>query len=405
MIFVGDWSPRNRYGDILLKESIILANLEGPVLERDHNLLPLPKAGPNIFSLYLPSKKQQLVFSLANNHIMDYGYSGLETTQSLLNNKGFKMAGAGKDIIEARRPTVVEDNGVFIGIISCCEVQFGLARENKAGVAEIGPWVYSAIGSLKQEVDVVVISVHAAVEDSPWPSPSIQELYRSFIDAGATVVHGHHAHVPQSVEEYKDGLILYGLGNFLVNPDQWRNIPNTLWSIGAEIDFCARPISWRLLIFEIEEAEDKRVYVRESSETERKNHEQYIKNCNLPLKNPTLLAGLWQETCLRTYFHYKAKYIDLPNNQFIKLNKRERIAYLKDGFKKITNGLTGTEKKVYSSKVNYLLWYVMFACQSHRDSLATSLGILSGELDDLRTDETRRLADEMMSWSIGVVPL
>lgn len=44
----------------------------------------------------------------------------------------------------------------------------------------------------------------------------------------------------------------------------------------------------------------------------------------------------------------------------------------------------------------------LFACESHRDSIATALGVLSGELEDMRTDETRALADEMMSWSMDV---
>ena len=53
----------------------------------------------------------------------------------------------------------------------------------------------------------VIVSVHAAIEDSPWPSPYIRELYHSFIDAGATVVHGHHLHVPQGYETYDEGVI------------------------------------------------------------------------------------------------------------------------------------------------------------------------------------------------------
>jgi hypothetical protein len=45
----------------------------------------------------------------------------------------------------------------------------------------------------------------------------------------------------------------------------------------------------------------------------------------------------------------------------------------------------------------------MISCQSHRESISTALGLLSGEIEDLRTKETHLLADEMMPWSIGVI--
>jgi len=52
---------------------------------------------------------------------------------------------------------------------------------------------------------------------------------------------------------------------------------------------------------------------------------------------------------------------------------------------------------------DYMLWYHMIACESHRQMLATALGLLGGEIKDLRTEETRILADEMMPWSRGMV--
>ena len=46
----------------------------------------------------------------------------------------------------------------------------------------------------------------------------------------------------------------------------------------------------------------------------------------------------------------------------------------------------------------------MFACDSHRDSITTALGLLSGELQDIRTLESKEIVDKMMPWSAGCIP-
>ena len=400
MLMVGDWAPGRRQVRTDWDSTIILANLEGPVLHPDHSLKPAPKAGPSIFSTELPTENTCFVFSLANNHIMDYGTPGLEAALRLLQQKEFKACGAGNDISEARRPLIAEDNGLRVGIIACCEAQFGVARQMQAGTAEFGPWVYDVIGDLRQAVDVVAVSVHAAVEDSPWPSPYILELYRSYIDAGATVVHGHHAHVPQGYEEYRGGVIFYGMGNFAVDPDKWRDYPNGMWSLGAEIDFYSKPLQWRLLTFEIRhEPGTDPIRVEESTDAEQANHRPYLEMCNRPLADPDLFAGLWQEVALRAYYHYGAAYMCFSNppksGQCTQANKR--LSILKSAL------LNRTTPSIHPSQYDYMLWYHMIACESHRQMLATALGVLGGEIRDLRTGETGRLVDEMMPWPVHAI--
>ena len=128
---------------------------------------------------------------------MDYGEPGLETTINILHQKGVRYCGAGTNLTSARKPLIIQNRGTTLGIISCCEAQFGVARSEQSGVAEFGPWIYQDIRNLAGQVDAVIVSVHAGIEDSPWPSPFIRDLYHSYIDAGATIIHGHHAHVPQ----------------------------------------------------------------------------------------------------------------------------------------------------------------------------------------------------------------
>jgi len=395
MILLGDWAPGQKHGELDLGQVVILANLEGPVLPSNHTFLPRPKAGPSLFSTNLPTTAQSMVWTLANNHIMDYGTPGLETTLATLHSQGCQAAGAGQDVTLARRPAIVSDSGVRVGVISCCEAQFGTASSRQVGVAEFGPWVYHAIEQLKSKVDAIIVSVHAAVENSPWPSPRLQALYRSWIQAGAAIVHGHHAHIPQGIEEYRGGLIAYGLGNLLVPPDIWRNVPNALWSLGIKVTLGSKPIEWHAFTLEIREDIDGKIYVEESLPHEKTKHEGYIELCNRPLRDLVLLEGLWQEASLHAYFHHHAACLGLAdglNNlgtkRYLGWFARNTLANVARMFGIQTRGL---------SKRNYLLWYNLFACKSHRDSLRTALGLLSGEIKDLRTDETRHLVSEMMA--------
>ncbi len=395
MILVGDWAPGTLKVNMTVPQPTVLANCEGPILPVDHSVRSAPKAGPSIFSTHCPVQDGSFVFSLANNHIMDYGSSGLDATLESLNQRRFRACGAGKGITEARRPLILEENGVRLGILACCEAQFGVARWAQAGTAEFGPWIYHAIDRLRQVVDVVIVSSHAAIEDSPWPSPYIQELYHSFIDAGATVVHGHHAHVPQGYETYRHGVVFYGMGNFAVNPDKWRNKPNGMWSLGAEIDFSSAPVRWRLLTFEIRrEAGSNSIRIEESTKAEEASHWIHLDTCNRPLTDPGLLAGLWQEVALRAYYQYGAPYLRFsgPRGNGLYIQARKGISTLKNAL------LNRMRPSLGPSQHDFMLWYHLFACESHRQMLVTALGVLGGEIEDVRTEESRRLADRMLPW-------
>ncbi len=400
MILVGDWAPGIK--QVRLTNStttIVLGNMEGPILPCEHSLRKLPKAGPSLFSCQLPLGNNQFIFSLANNHIMDYGLFGLDETIKSINKNGFKACGAGNNIDDARRPIIIKDEGIQVGIIACCEAQFGVARPNSPGVAEFGPWVHHTIRDLRHTVDAVVVSCHAAIEDSPWPSPYIRDLYRSFIDAGATVVHGHHSHIPQGYEAYDDGVIFYGMGNFAVDPDQWRSYPNATWSLAAKIDFSFKPVHWQQLTFEIRDQPDsEEIVIKESTAAEQEIHDLYLTICNRPFANPDLLEALWQEVALRAYFNYGAKYMGIsasPNSGFL-AQAKVCLSTFKSVFFNIIASFRHRQN-------DYLLRYHLFACESHRQMLTTALGVLSGEINDQRTEETRRLVDGMMPWSVGVL--
>lgn len=402
IVFCGDFAAVNNrtFSLEVLKEHdcAVCANLEGPVTEEDVGAI---KAGPNLKISYNQMnlfKSRDVIMSLANNHMMDYGKQGLLDTIEACERAGIAITGAGVNLHSAQRPALIRSNDISIGIISCCETQFGIATEWKAGVAPISPKIYEQIRELNGNVDIVIVSIHGAAEMCPWPSPSWQDLLRCFIDAGALIVHGHHSHIPQGYEEYNGGLILYGLGNFLVDPARWQDTPNALWSIISDVTLSKNGIE-KYLINTVVIEDGEYVVVRESNYNETLLHTEYLSQANYPLKNRMLLTGLWQESAIRMYHLWNAKWLGFEE-EIVKGERRYGLRRLGQSIKKYLFVRPSYSKQsASSSQNNLLLWYHLFACENHRDSIATALGVLSGELDDMRTDETRALADEMMPWS------
>ena len=76
------------------------------------------------------------------------------------------------------------------------------------------------VGRARSVADVIVVTLHWGDEFVECPAPDQVALAHSLVDHGVDVIIGHHTHMIQGVEEYRGGLIAYGLGNFVY--DQWQ---------------------------------------------------------------------------------------------------------------------------------------------------------------------------------------
>lgn len=183
-------------------------------------------------------------FSLANNHCLDYGPKGLGDTIELITHYGTKSFGVrGND----------EDIDVLefsIGNVSFCVIPF--VKKGRWCQLPFGPNVYdrqkiiASIKKNKNKCDHVIIFPHWGTELVDIPSSDDIENARKFIRSGASAVIGHHPHIPQGIEKYKDGLIAYSLGSFIYIPEEElgytehpkeRNI-----SLCLSIEFCEKTI-------------------------------------------------------------------------------------------------------------------------------------------------------------------
>ncbi|MEX2237654.1 MAG: CapA family protein [Dehalococcoidia bacterium] len=166
------------------------------------------------------------IISVANNHTMDYGPDGLTDTLGTLDYLGIPRVGAGLNEAEARAPVILEVNGLRIGFLAYVNVgqevksdyvnEIAAAGENSPGVAWARPENVSAdVAALNPQVDLVVVSMHIGIENSFSIREWQTETAFAAIDAGAELVLGHHAHVLQRLETYGEGVIIWGLGNFI----------------------------------------------------------------------------------------------------------------------------------------------------------------------------------------------
>ncbi len=164
------------------------------------------------------------LLSLANNHAMDFGAEGLMQAIRLLDMYGINAVGAGADDDAAHRPVIFEINGVKLAFLAYVDVpvefrgfdtRTWIAGENYAGVAWAEPErIRTDVTDALSQADLVVVILHSGYENVVQPSPPQVAAAHAAIEGGAKLVIGHHAHVLQPIELFRDGVIAYGLGNF-----------------------------------------------------------------------------------------------------------------------------------------------------------------------------------------------
>lgn len=242
ILIAGDYCPQDRVNTLLKecdystvlgeikketeKADFSIVNLECPVLEGAAQ--PIEKCGPNLscrrYGIDALKWAGFDCVTLANNHILDYGSEGISTTLQMCKKECIFTVGAGINANDASKTLYVEKNGETLAIVNCCEHEFSIASQTKAGANPLNPIrQYYAIKEAHLQAKNVIVIVHGGKEHYQLPSPRMQELYRFFIDAGADAVINHHQHCFSGYELYGGKPIFYGLGNFCFDNPVYRN--------------------------------------------------------------------------------------------------------------------------------------------------------------------------------------
>jgi poly-gamma-glutamate capsule biosynthesis protein CapA/YwtB (metallophosphatase superfamily) len=220
----GDY-PFHATAGILRRADITFGNLEC-ALSRDAT--PLPKR----FSFKAdPARAGDLatagfdVLSLANNHSLDCGRGALAETLAALRQNHISPVGAGADAKAAEAPVILERNDIKIAFLarSMVPTEGIIYREDApTGASFDAEEILGAIRAARKQADIVIVSLHWGIEYARQPQEEQRRLAHQMIDAGASLIIGHHPHTPQPLEWYRGGVIAYSLGNFVFDASRDR---------------------------------------------------------------------------------------------------------------------------------------------------------------------------------------
>lgn len=201
----------------LEKVDFRIFNLEAPITESNDKLL---KCGPNLKidpkSINGIKGLNPSLLTLANNHIMDFKEQGLKETIEILTNNNINYVGIGENLSSLKKSHILENNGVKIGIYVCAEREFSIATDEICGVNPLELVEnLEDIKELKSICNYVIVLHHGGKEYYRYPSPMLKKICNKMVEYGADLVVCQHSHCVGSYEEYKNGKIIYGQGNFI----------------------------------------------------------------------------------------------------------------------------------------------------------------------------------------------
>ncbi|MGW3610443.1 CapA family protein [Micromonospora sp. NPDC005163] len=220
--------PATAFGSIsstLSAADLTMVNLETAVTTRG---APEPKE----FHFQAPATAYDAVkaagidvVSIANNHALDYGRTGLADTVDAARAVGMPTVGAGADAAAAYAPWISEIRGTRIAVLGFSQVSElwseWKATDSGAGIAMTRdlPRAVAAVRAARRQASVVVVYVHWGTEGDACPPAEARAFAAEMAEAGATIVVGTHAHLLLGDGWLGKTFVQYGLGNFL----WWRD--------------------------------------------------------------------------------------------------------------------------------------------------------------------------------------
>ena len=213
--------------DILGSADYRIFNLEVPLTDE---LTPIKKSGPNLVApTYTVNGYKAMgadLLTLANNHILDQGEQGFNSTLKVLDENGIRYVGAGENLSSSAKPYIIDDGDKKIGVYACAEHEFTIAEQDKAGANPFDALEsLDHISDLKAKGDYVIVLYHGGKEYYRYPSPRLQKVCRKICEKGADLVVCQHSHCVGCQEKWGESTIVYGQGNFLFDrgtSDFWQ---------------------------------------------------------------------------------------------------------------------------------------------------------------------------------------
>ena len=265
--FYGKWDDEELISeeilDFLHSADHVIPNVEGPVANAEQNTTSsgvqqlLHTIDPKAVKVL--KKMNADIWNICNNHIMDAGPYGIESTLNIAKELNVQTIGAGMNIDEARKPVIINEAG-GIGL-------FGVGYQRacrKADVDKPGCYSWSDLDAIQNTINEIkskcrwcIVVAHAGEEFTPLPSPYTRERYHKYLEMGADIVVGHHPHVPMNYETVGDKIIFYSLGNFIFDTDYQRSQHKTEFGIIVKLNFTENEFSYEPMGLKIIRGDEK----------------------------------------------------------------------------------------------------------------------------------------------------
>jgi len=347
-LILGDLLPLFQEADLAV------ANLEAPLLNEPS---PVHKSGP---VLGVPDKciaglvaAEIDVVGLANNHTMDHGDVGLQSTLAACAGAGIDCVGAGSNLEAASRILVRDVLGNRVGILALAEHEFGIATRTRSGVCPLDPVDFSrAIRAQQDTYDSLIVLIHGGNEFYRYPRPTLQQTCRYLVELGADLVVCQHSHIVGCYEEYMGRYIVYGQGNFICDgadkPKFWHEglLICLELNIGQSPDFRVIP-----LVQSEDGKPGARVMKGERLLDFQREHRERCKE----ILDPSVVDRNWNEFCDRQQVDYLRRFGAL-----------HRVFRLLDRYTGYIQYLLG-RRRIRLDQLN------LVRCESHREVLINLL--------------------------------
>ena len=269
LVFVGDVMLDRFVGDIIDRRNdvnfpfakvagylnaadVVFANLECTISDKGKNVGSIYsfRADPKVIDGLKYAGLD--VVSVANNHIFDWGRDALVDTSERLNAANIATVGSGKNESQANKPKVFNLKGGKVAYLAYTNLypKSLLATADTPGISHFDiESVMAQIREANKLASVIVVSFHWGDEYATTSNASQKEIAHAAVDAGASLVIGHHPHVPQEVEKYKNSWIVYSLGNFVFDqnfsPDTEHGlVAEAVMKGGSIIDLKTREVKF-----------------------------------------------------------------------------------------------------------------------------------------------------------------
>lgn len=248
LLAVGDVNLGRQCGQYILKEGpefpfrhlrgwiesydLAICNLESNISEQRGQT---EKPGNNLIFTAPPAAGRALadggwdLVATANNHSVDYGTDALLQTIKYLDESGVRFNGTAVAADRLYQPTILQVKDYRLAFLAVTDITNGPTRgteiENHLNLAE-RDCLLPALMMAESQADFTILSYHGGIEYASAPTQATRDFAHWVVENGVDLFLGHHPHVIQGTEHYRNGLIIYSLGNFtfLQRDNPWTQL-------------------------------------------------------------------------------------------------------------------------------------------------------------------------------------